>query len=191
MVGIVSGRLEHNQNWWHCGTAACVAGWNTNIYHHKKADRALKKACTLQGRSAEQILEGDYDWDANDAVQAKRDWQISEAEAGFMFDSGATWAQQIGLIEFLADGHRLTGHETWASHQKQREMLNRYVARYEDIKECRAWAKKWDAPSRSNSKLVKELLATKASTGKEVLDEILGKEETVKVPEICTLPSSR
>ena len=82
-----------------------------------------------------------------------------------MFGGEASRAEQIGLIEFLADGHRLESSESMDVNEhgttlvgKSRTLLMEYAKRFRGDREKRIeWAKKHDT-----RELVEELIACDA-----------------------------
>ena len=182
LSGIVLGRLRHNQGTWHCGTAGCVAGWNTALNHKELYENAYQKLCVEKaaqwGRQPEQIhwslcdLPGQEN--ENDDDIAKRDWGLSEGEAEFMFAGPASLEQQIGLIEFLADGHRAP--DWWDGEDYPLpDKLQEYVDQYDSSAARLAWAKKYEQP-RPNTDVVEDLLkptAKKPAKKQEVVEEVV------------------
>lgn len=183
LVGIVLGRLKHKQSVWHCGTAACVAGWNTNLNHKRLAEKTWK-AVQKQAEQSYVTLESgleNWTWDLSDGPEdqddgtlAQKDWGLSDEEAEFMFEGGASLAQQIGLIEFLAAGHRWDPEwddDDWADLPDE---LNALVDAFRDADARQTWAEQHDKWTPERCEVVKDLLA--ANQEKVII------EETVTIP---------
>lgn len=181
LVGIVLGRLQHDQTAWHCGSAHCVAGWNTALNHKQLYKEQLKQQLKNRGCADESELD---DWvvymkesDMGDGLIAQKDWGLSDYEAGVLFDGDAALGDQIGMIEYLAAGHRYTVRD-WT------DELEAYTRRYTTHKARMAWALEHDkepkvcATKRPNSEFVKELLCP-VQTAEPIVEQV--EVETVKV----------
>lgn len=111
LEGCQSGRLEHEQEIYHCGTAHCIAGWKAVLdYSKAKNNKSIIKA----------------DFDANSSFDCKITnfinqkqgvffedayaqvvWKLTDKEAEILFDSEATFEQQFALLEKLENGERV------------------------------------------------------------------------------------
>lgn len=171
LSGIILGKLEHDQASWHCGTAHCVAGWNTALFHpalYKKAQKAVEKEGEARRDSDWRGIRGNA-WNIceytcsqspnsrtyrmSDSDLAVKDWGLNDLESDYMFAATARLAEQVGLIEFLADGHRVADNCPCCD-----SALRAYVSRYRGEYARRRWAEKYAVP-RPNSEIVEDLLA--------------------------------
>jgi hypothetical protein len=105
LEGIRDGRLEHNQRWFFCGTARCVAGWKVALDYMKENPDAPKEVDeeTLY-EYAECSLEDPYDGCLQSPWKyAMERWGLSEEDADELFDEGATIAGQFAVLERLEE----------------------------------------------------------------------------------------
>lgn len=185
LSGIILGKLKHDQGSWHCGTAACVAGWHTNLNHKEIADKAFELAQEYARRNKGSV--GRWIWDTalacgrRDDQIARDDWGLDYQEGDFMFRSDAGLAQQVGLIEYLADGHRWAAEEDergvhfYAEDGEAPPILEEYIDRYYSIAARQQWAEKYEQP-RPNTDVVEALLKPKAKKPvkkQEVIEEVV------------------
>jgi hypothetical protein len=171
LAGIVQGRLKHDQSVWHCGTAHCVAGWNTALNHKRLYRKQVKMQLEAEGLENEHELGA---WDAStpdglsDGCLAKEDWDLSSREANYMFDGDASLDEQIGLIEFLRAGHRwLDGDGTYGLPDGLAEFQRRYQGRAAQ----KRWADEYDAKRRQFHERLKR--ARKHRYGSDLVEELL------------------
>lgn len=150
LTGCRSGRLLHKQSTWHCGSAHCVAGWNTVLNHRAAYDKAVEVAqCDTL--------------DIDDGRLAKEDWGLNNAEANYCFIGDATFEQQFGLLEFLRAGHRLPNSETDYRHIRVAyDRLREFVDAYE-----------YPAPSELVEELLKPAEAQPEAENAVVLEQVL------------------
>lgn len=165
LAGIVLGKLRHKQDVWHCGTAHCVAGWNT-VLNHKDLYEEQRKKRPFQTKGAWRVCTGSSE---NDGDIAQADWGLNNIEAQFLFGWAVSLSEQIGLVELLASGQRLGADDYFQTAQK----LDDEVAKYKTRNQRKSWAQAVIAKSTPDAKhadFVKELLG-RAHKVKEVIEE--------------------
>lgn len=108
--GIKSGELNHNQQFFHCGTAHCIAGWEIvflleeNNISIKIIDKGLITDFTLFTLMKAMNL----DIDPNEYTVAQVSLGLNDNEARMLFAGGMRFEVQNALVEYLNQGYRLT-----------------------------------------------------------------------------------
>lgn len=98
LEGIKSGTLEHDQEYVHCGSAHCVAGWYAVI---KAEARGVKYDSSKDG-----FDDGPTEFD--DALSlAQKDWRLTDDERYILFSADATLTVQFALLKYLESGERV------------------------------------------------------------------------------------
>lgn len=118
LEGIKAGKLEHNQEVVHCGTAHCVAGWHAVFKAKEKGieyDPVEERFCGNPGF-------GDA-WDL-----AEADWCLTESEANILFSRDADLITQFALLRYLESGERVDG-AYYSYENGQLETMNRAKGR--------------------------------------------------------------
>jgi len=102
--GIKSGELKHDQDFYFCGSSACVVGW---LVAFEAVDRGLK----LEDYSSVQAL--GYSDEVESFIDGEEYWYyarnlvgLSELEATLLFCSQATTDIQQAVIDALNAGSR-------------------------------------------------------------------------------------
>lgn len=93
LTGCRSGRLRHNQEIFHCGTAHCIAGWH-------EVRKEEESTCGIGSP-----------WQ-----NAQKDWGLSESEATLFFASNAVFPLQFAVLETLKAGYRLQKDSRFLQH---------------------------------------------------------------------------
>lgn len=62
--GVKEGRLDHNQNYYHCGSAHCIAGWYTYLEKEKNGWYYVQfthdEEYSLRDKYGNRVVDGDY-----------------------------------------------------------------------------------------------------------------------------------
>lgn len=121
LEGCRDGKLKHNQEAFHCGTAHCIAGWKVTLDASKMIDGALLTAdfgedegalpkmvngwdlTKFRRKNARYIWNDDFD----DWAYAQSKWRLIGEEASGLFDWRRTFEQQFALLEKLENGERI------------------------------------------------------------------------------------
>jgi hypothetical protein len=100
LLDFKTGKKEHKQSEWHCGTAHCLAGW-------KHVDDALT------ARGAYEVVDGyalkDYPskGDNDSEEYALTVWGLWDSDKD-LFDGGNTLTEMAKMLIEIADEHNLT-----------------------------------------------------------------------------------
>ena len=109
-----SGELEHYQQWYHCGTAHCLAGWKA--VHDAQATGVDVFSCT---KKMPDILYDDLNWISlpllNDFMRhtslccdewqyAQLKWGLNGGEAQMLFDADLSLEDMIDNLQSI-DAH--------------------------------------------------------------------------------------
>lgn len=114
LEGCRDGRLEHNQEEFHCGSAHCISGWKEVMDYSKTAtdnvtaddithtsgfrdwERQWEKALTAQG------VDTPTTWD-----YARHQWGLTYKEAYELFWDKKAFPEQFAMLEKLEAGERV------------------------------------------------------------------------------------
>lgn len=105
LEGIKSGRLEHVQGEFHCGSAHCVAGWYVVLNAQKLGLVYIPEDETFEPSDPEADTDPDC-WDI-----ARENWGLTPAESAILFLWNAALDIQFALLEYLESGQRV-----WTKH---------------------------------------------------------------------------
>lgn len=109
MDGILSGRMEHKQNEWHCGTAHCFAGWGELL--GKKADCQRKSIFGValnvpKGIDPFRVTLEICGLNQDPQEYCMERWGITYSEASMLFAAENTKATLNAMIKRFEKGFR-------------------------------------------------------------------------------------
>lgn len=113
-----TGELEHRQEWFHCGTAHCLAGWKA-VHDAQKAGLDVEKDRKRHRRSHQKPRDDWFELPVLDRFMeefvggsewtyAAKVWGLDSHESGLLFAEHLTLDEMIHNLFLIARGYGLT-----------------------------------------------------------------------------------
>lgn len=106
IVNVLNGRYEHKQDAWHCGTAACIAGWCQLEDVSTQLNKSFADIQLSLTNSDSEVIEGYFNAEEHVLVNIK-DRKLDQDIRDFIFASNLTIKQIVNGFNKVIARHSI------------------------------------------------------------------------------------